>query len=97
MAELPQRGMQALQTSFHFTFFVVKRWIQTSKFFHFRTHKVEFEMFAKEFSRKREGILISLQFYLKLVAFQKKLKVVESERLMCGLMEFSCEIIPNSK
>ena len=67
------------------------------KFFHFRTHKVEFEMFAKEFSRKRGGILISLQSYLKLVAFRKKLKVVESERLMCCWMEFSCEIISNSK
>ena len=71
--------MQALQTSFHFTLFAYKR----QKFFHFRTHKVEFEMFANEFSRKREGILISLQSYSKLIAFQKKLKVVESERLMC--------------
>ena len=68
--------MQVLQTSFHFTLFVLKRWIQTSKFFHFRTHKVEFEMFAKEFSRKREGILISLQSYLKLVAFRKSLKLL---------------------
>ena len=75
--------MQALQTSFNFTFFAFKWWIQTSKFFHFRTHKVEFEMFANEFSRKREGILISLQSYSKLIAFQKKLNVVESERLMC--------------
>ena len=81
--------MQVLQTSFHFTFFVVKRWIQTSKFFGQifslpYTHKIEFEMFEKEFSRKREGILISLHFYLKLVSFRKKLKAVESERLMCG-------------
>ena len=66
-------------------------------FFHFRTHKAELEMFAKEFSRKKEEILISLQSYLKLIAFRKNLKVVESERLMCGWMEFSCEIISKSK
>jgi len=65
-------------------FFVFKKWIQTSKIFYFRTHEVEFDMFAKEFSRKREGILISLKSYSKLVAFRKKLKVVESEKLMCG-------------
>ena len=40
-------------------------------FFHFRTHKGEFEMFTKEFSRKKEGILMSLQSYLKLIAYLK--------------------------
>ena len=88
----------SIANEFSFYFFLFSNGgYKLQKFFHFHTHKVEFKMFAEEFSRKREGILISLQSYSKLVAFRTKLKVVESERLMCGWMKFSCEIICNSK
>ena len=41
-------------------------------FFNSVKNKVAFEMFAKEFSRKREGILIMLQSHFKSIAFQER-------------------------
>ena len=88
----------SIANEFSFLLFLFSnRRYKRQKFFHFRTYKVEFETFAKEFSRKREGILISLQSHFKLNSCQKKFEVVESESPMYEWMEFSCKIISNSK
>ena len=88
----------SIANEFSFLLFLFSnRRYKRQKSFHFRTYKVEFETFAKEFSRKREGILISLQSRFKSYSYQKKFEVVESDSLMYEWMEFSCEIIFNSK
>ena len=70
----------SIANEFSFLLFLFSnRRYKRQNFFHFRTYKVEFETFAKEFSRKREGILISLQSNFKSNSYQKKFEVVESD------------------
>ena len=99
VAEWGQSGMQSLQTTFHSSFFVFKRGMQTSKTFSLLYIQDWIRNVCKGIFQKKERDLNSfaVTFQVTVIAFKKKLEVVESEILMYGWMEFSCEIISNSK
>ena len=99
VAEWGQSGMQSLQTTFHSSFFVFKRGMQTSKTFSLLYIQDWIRNVCKGIFQKKERDLNSfaVTFQVTVSAFKKKLEIVESKILMYGWMEFSCEIISNSK